>query len=465
MPHDYYFGCGPNILVRLMDPMKAWESRRSGDEQRRSEDDRNAFDRDRARIIHSASFRRLQAKTQVLGIGEGDFHRTRLTHSMEVAQISGGIVQRLRALQTRSDVKVGLPIEWMPELGLTEAVAFSHDVGHPPFGHGGEIALNYMMRNSGGFEGNGQSLRILSVLESHTAGYGLDPTRRTLLGILKYPSVYDTVVRTDKPDDPAELTLLQPKDWKPPKCFLNSESAVVEWVLAPFRQSDRERFTSIDAPRPDKHGKSKFKSLDTSIMELADDISYGVHDLEDGVALHLITREHWLKMSESLDETWSRKYQLESTTQIADELFDDSGSVRKRIIGALVNAFISSTYIDRDSEFDHPLLAYNAKIAEPARIFLDALKDLTSKHIVKLQAVQTLEYKGRYVVMSLFEALSSDPVRLLKPAAALEYQRAATAGAKNRVISDYVAGMTDNYAGRIYSRLFLPGAGNVFERL
>ena len=160
--------------------MSPWEERRAPFGLKRINDHRKEFERDRARVIHSSAFRRLQAKTQILGVLEGDFHRTRLTHSMEVAQIGRGMV--LNLANRYPHLK-----DLLPPLEQIETNGLAHDLGHPPFGHGGEIALNYIMSAFGGFEANGQTLRILSTLESHTPKYGLDLTRRSLLGILKYP--------------------------------------------------------------------------------------------------------------------------------------------------------------------------------------------------------------------------------------------------------------------------------------
>ena len=158
----------------------------------RSGDVRSQFDRDEARLIHSAAFRRLQSKTQVLGLGESDFYRTRLTHSMEVAQIGRGIVQYLSKKKKFKEHK-----DHLPDISLITAICLAHDIGHPPFGHGGEVALNYCMRDYGGFEGNGQTLRILGKLDKYTADHGLNPTRRMLLGVLKYPASYNDLVNDD----------------------------------------------------------------------------------------------------------------------------------------------------------------------------------------------------------------------------------------------------------------------------
>jgi dGTPase len=134
-----------------------WEKRQE-ESQSKPEDARTPYDIDYARVVHSASFRRLQGKTQILSLGDCDFYRTRLTHSLEVAQIAAGLVKLFRRFDH-------LAIEYLPSTSLIQAIGFSHDLGHPPFGHGGEVALNYCMRDHSGFEGNGQTLRILSRLE------------------------------------------------------------------------------------------------------------------------------------------------------------------------------------------------------------------------------------------------------------------------------------------------------------
>lgn len=156
---------------------------------------RDDYARDRARIIHSSSFRRLQGKTQVLGLGESDFYRTRLTHSLEVAQIASGITEHLYEKYRNTKHN-----QFIPSQNLIEAIGLAHDIGHSPFGHGGEVALNYVMRNHGGFEGNAQTLRICTQLGEYSDSDGLNLTRRTLLGLIKYPALYSKVVNADAYD-------------------------------------------------------------------------------------------------------------------------------------------------------------------------------------------------------------------------------------------------------------------------
>lgn len=237
---------------------------------------RDDFERDYGRIVHSAAFRRLQSKTQVIGVGEGDFHRTRLTHSMEVAQIARGIVLCLNA---KSPVLEGADAKI--DSSLIEAAALAHDFGHPPFGHQGERALNEMMYkyNGVGFEGNAQTLRILTRLER---GIGLNLTRATLLAILKYPIKFDNAID-------ASIYKNGQSNYKPPKSNIYPEdNEIFEWLLLPFTEKERELYLQTKEKVDGEHQETCYKTLECSIIELADDIAYATHDLEDAMRLNFI---------------------------------------------------------------------------------------------------------------------------------------------------------------------------------
>ncbi|MGB0867292.1 MAG: dGTP triphosphohydrolase, partial [Granulosicoccaceae bacterium] len=207
-------------LKSSLTPDATWLARRTGGkEEHRMQfnagSQESQFQRDRARIVHSAAFRALQSKTQVLGLGENDFYRTRLTHSLEVAQVGSGIVEQLR---NNADKQVH---QWLPTVPLMDAICLAHDLGHPPFGHGGEVSLNAAMLPYGGFEGNGQTLRILSKLGEFSANCGIDVTRRTMLGVIKYPVPYSHVVNySEELTEPRPLNL---QHWHPPKCVYDDE--------------------------------------------------------------------------------------------------------------------------------------------------------------------------------------------------------------------------------------------------
>ena len=439
--------------------MNKWKVRRAPAGVQRQEDHREEYERDRARVIHSSAFRRLQAKTQILGVLEGDFHRTRLTHSMEVAQIGRGLVLNLQKKFPELN-------DLLPRLEQIETTGLAHDLGHPPFGHGGETALNCAMADYGGFEGNGQTLRILTLLESHSPENGLDLTRRTLLGVLKYPVPYANLCKTSPPDaTDKSVNLNFQQTWKPPKCFLDTEQEVFNWIVAPLSNTDQVRFCEYTRPTTQSHGRSLHKALDTSLMNLADDIAYGVHDFEDGIVLRLLTREHWQEVAQKLDPKWAEKNNL---LQIETMLFtrtDNSGYSRRQGVGALVHALISSAELKLNDEFEEPLLGWNVILPEEPQRFLKALKETVSRHVIQLNTVQAATFKGRKIVLSLFEALSAEPEMLLPSSFQLLWKEAKSDLQQKRIICDFIAGMTDQYANRFYERLFLPGHGSVFDRI
>ncbi|WP_460272255.1 anti-phage deoxyguanosine triphosphatase [Celeribacter sp. ULVN23_4] len=434
-----------------------------------SEDARGAGDIDYARVIHSASFRRLQGKTQILNLGDSDFYRTRLTHSLEVAQIAGGLAKQLA--QSCPDHPA---TPHLPDRSMIQAIGCSHDLGHPPFGHGGEVALNYCMHGAGGFEGNGQSLRILSRLESFSQTAGANLTRRSLLGLLKYPVAYsraqNSALRPKLSDSPATLKLIDTTASTPPKCYLDSEQDVVDWVLAPLSPETRSAFCEAGPIQPGEHRKPLHKSFDCSIMDLADDIAYGVHDLEDAIALSLLTREDFIanvpeeEFSDflaMLKAKYPDQFGNDVYGQMLDGLFGDRNT-RKRFISRFVNYFITAVAYDEEPAFEEPLLRYRVALPAARRPVLKALKRLVFKVVIKSPNVQQLEFKGQQMVVSVFEALCSDPDRLLPR----EHQeRFATSAGDLRVICDYVASMTDAALLKTYERLFAPRMGSVFDRL
>lgn len=418
-----------------------------------------------ARVIHSASFRRLQGKTQILNLGDSDFYRTRLTHSLEVAQIEGRLVRQLG--------KFFPDAANLPDLSQFHAIACSHDLGHPPpFGHGGEVALNYCMRDAGGFEGNGQTLRLLARLENFSKEAGANLSRRSMLGVLKYPASLSTLANPAlRPHLQVGLSAIQAIDLlssTPPKGYLDCEQDVVDWILAPLTEADREAFTAIEE-RKDKHARTRHKSLDCSIMDLADDIAYGVHDLEDAIALRLVTAEQFRNMvsreaCESFTDARRERAPSESNDPyeaMVAGLFGGSDS-RKRWISRMVGHLITAVEFVEKPEFKEPLLRWRVAVPEGQATFLTALKDFVMANVIRSPSVQQLEFKGQSMVVSVFEALTSDPERLLPRDA---FGRFEASDGNLRIISDFVSGMTDTYLLKTYERLFAPRMGSVFDRL
>jgi len=446
--------------------MISWQARRENWNPQ-AEDARDDGDVDYARVIHSASFRRLQGKTQILNLGDSDFYRTRLTHSLEVAQIAGGIARQLaKSFPDHPASRL------LPDRGTIHSIGCTHDFGHPPFGHGGEIALNYCMRDSGGFEGNGQTLRILGRLENFSEGAGANLSRRTMLGVLKYPVAWSMVRNPALVpallDGPSTVRILDSKACKPPKCYMDSEADITDWILEPLSPADREAFQTF-TQEPGKHGKAIHKSLDCSIMDAADDIAYGVHDLEDAIALDLVTKESFAAAVEdrcpSFLDALKAKYPEESDNDVFSRMVDGlfSGpATRKRYISRLVHHFITAIEYADLHGFSEPLLRYRVRVRPPQRDFLDSLQDFVVREVITSPAVQHLEFKGQGMVIAVFEAMQADPTRLLPRAELARFEEAA---GDLRVICDYVAAMTDTHLLKTYERLFSPRMGSVFDRL
>lgn len=344
---------------------------------------RNQFQRDRDRIIHSSAFRRLEYKTQVFVNHEGDLFRTRLTHSIEVAQIGRAIARNLNLHED-----------------LVEGIALAHDLGHTPFGHAGQDALNECMREFGGFEHNLQSLRVVDLLEQRYAEFdGLNLTFELREGILKH-------------------------------CSLNNAKTLGDVG---------ERFISKQQP-----------SLEAQLTNLADEIAYNNHDVDDGLRSGLITLG-----------------QLEQVTLFASNL----NTVRqkypaligRRLIHETVRRMINALVVDVCQQSQANIAKANpANIDEvrnsPMLIGFSLemreqqaeLKRFLRTNLYQHYRVNRMSAKAQRIVRELFEVFMNDASLLPD-----DYQKqASTDQDKARAVADYIAGMTDRYAIREYQRLF-----------
>ncbi|KZN45002.1 anti-phage deoxyguanosine triphosphatase [Pseudoalteromonas luteoviolacea] len=430
----------------------AWHERLLNQTKNRPNDNRSPWQIDRSRIIHAAAFRRLQSKTQIMSIGVNDFYRTRLTHSLEVSQIGTGLLRHLKLQNPEFD--------FFPSASLIETICLAHDIGHPPFGHGGEIALNYLMRHHGGFEGNAQTLRIVTKLEPYSNGYGMNLTRRTLLGFIKYPAYIDQLWR-QIPSEERNQRFIYTQKWLPAKGVYGNDSDVFEWILAPLSDSDKALFMSYSHLNEYK-SKTIYKSLDSAIMEYADDIAYAVHDLEDAIATGTLSERDWYNYAmpafKNIESPW-----LESNlTSITHRLFSDDEPLRKDAIGELVNIFIiNCALVERGEDFEEPLLKNTVKLSQEFEEILKVLKQFVYQRLIREPTMQQIEFSGQNMLIDLFDAFSSDPMRLLPYTAQSQYDSAADDIAKMRVLADYLSGMTDEYARRCHARLF----GNSITRV
>lgn len=443
---------------------KKWQARFDDSQSQRQEESRNPFEIDRCRVIHSAGFRRLQAKTQIFGIRESSFHRTRLTHSIEVASVSSGVLSRL--------VHDNPDNEYLPNQDLIFTIGLLHDIGHPPFGHGGETALNYMMRNEkdGGFEGNGQSIRLVTKLEN------LRLSRRTLLGILKYPISYSDVGKTYVGPEKYEKNRIVPmNEFEPPKCYLDTEKPVINWIHDALSENDKQILKSKIEEAKSNPDLKLPRSLDCSIMDIADDIAYSVHDLEDAVTLKIIDRDRFFNYREHyFEKNPQSKFiiqkveaqalaefhehhneDLKEQTDIIDLLFHPSERIRKSAIGTLVYLCVKNAKIIEGSDFDEPLLRFNAILEEDTAIYIDYLKKFIRKHVVNSKQNMTIVYGGMLTIMRIFEALDSNKSILLDD----KYQDS------SRGVCDYIASMTDEDAYKMHERLFGFNTRSIFEVL
>lgn len=404
---------------------------------------RDDFERDYGRIIHSAAFRRLQAKTQVIAVSEGDFHRTRLTHSLEVAQIARGISTSLNdndIFLKDTDDKI--------DTSLVEAAALAHDLGHPPFGHQGERALNKCMRRLDlNFEGNAHTFRLLTYLEG-SRGMGLDLTRASLLSILKYPAVMKDINNINVLD-------------KPPKSSVfDEDEAMFKWVIQEFSTDEQEYITEHSDFVDGKHYNTINKTLECSIVELADDIAYATYDLEDSLKLNLIERAHLLKVLESHKGTTSNRI-----TAAIDRFLSHNDNEKyrvKQLFADLVSGFINDITIEEKMPgLSSKRLRFKAVMPTATTELLEDLKKLVLEHVIMSQRVQTFEWRGGRIIERLFESMIND--KRLLPENEKFWWSTSSDSHNARLVCDYIAGMTDNYALKMYSRLFEATGGKLFD--
>jgi dGTPase len=341
---------------------------------------RTAYQRDRDRIIHTTAFRRLEYKTQVFIFYEGDHYRTRLTHTLEVTQLGRSIARSLGANED-----------------LTEAICLAHDLGHPPFGHAGEHALNYLMKDYGGFNHNTQSYRIVTELENRYPDFmGLNLTYETREGMIKHETEYD--------------------------------------------KSDAAGF------EPDKRA-----SLEAQISNLADEIAYNAHDLEDGLRAGLFTPfdlQHlviWQRLQEQINWHDHRFTELERREII------------RELIGMMVTDVVQQTADNLAAhKVDTPLsiqllpvnlVEYSADFGRHIR----ELKDFLYQRMYRHYRLMRMQTKAENFISEIFDAYIKEPGMLPE-----QTQQRMASGSLHRVVTDYIAGMTDRYALDEWEKLFDP---------
>lgn len=463
----------------------------SSQTKKNGDDFRTPYRKDLGRLLHSASFRRLQGKTQLFPGIESDFFRNRLTHSLEVAQIAKGIAihlnNKVRAFKDE-------PLDY----DLIEFAALAHDLGHPPFGHNGEEALHEIMKDDCGFEGNAQTLRILSTLEKkywdgnkislldeqgRDNRIGLNLTFRSLGSILKY-----------------DREISEESGSSPIKGYYKYDADLVKSIKS-----------KVLSGRPTL---KKFKTVECWIMDVADDIAYSTYDFEDSLKAGFINildainprQKHVNEVTKRVQRN-VKKEELDipidetdvpiiftnliiSTLGIKEEynsarlpskkdsflvqaaqLYDtfneisNSGKLRTKLTSGLVNRFINGVKIDYDQEIP----ALSKVYLEPQnRVEVEVLKNLTFVTQIESSRVKVSEFRGKEIIGEIFKAIHETPggYKLMPDDFKKMYADLPECDKyRKRIVVDFIAGMTDRYAIEFYGRLKSENPQTIFKPL
>ncbi|MEM1221255.1 MAG: dGTP triphosphohydrolase [Verrucomicrobiota bacterium] len=401
---------------------------------------RNPFQIERDRVIFSSPFRQLQSKTQVFQSGEYDFYRTRLTHSIEVAKIGRSICEFLKADSEH------LNDAFYIDADLTEAIGLAHDLGHPPFGHIGERKLNKLMASHGGFEGNAQTLRILTELIYERPGktMGIAPTRAFVDGVMKYKALQSEWQTTNGSVPENHFIYNDQADWR---------------ELAFGGEQPTEKLGTPQA-------LNQLKSIECQIMDWADDTAYSLHDIVDGIRARYITVG-------SLTE-WATQRTLESTQSEFIETLCRKISTHsyEPYFGSRVGTFVHACSLEPRNGFLSKQThrhAFDLKIDPDVVTESKLYKKIASDLIFKSTQLQQIEFKGGYILEKLFGALrkhcisKQDRLGLLPPQTQQLIDQEKGNSAKYRRLCDYTAALTDGQAVRTYKRLFNPDFGSIAE--
>lgn len=465
-------------------------------------DYRTPFRRDYARLIHSPSFRRLQGKTQLYPGIESDFFRNRLTHSLEVAQISKTICLLINERFIKEDSKKINP-------DICEFAGIAHDLGHPPFGHQGEEALDECMGDFGGFEGNAQTLRILSRIEKKVKTedpqkeeefrFGLNLTYRSLAAILKYDNPIPQTIEARQEEDRHGAV----------KGYYDSESELVKKIKINVVGSDI----------------IPFKTIECKIMDTADDIAYSTYDLEDGFKAGFYHPTNFFSYPDAVFENVAKKVEKAlkkeknitkkdySAAEVREELFNifasvydidgfdlteatdedgneyigipetkskeaflfnivnsitkgsktvaEDGYVRNKFTSELVNSAIENIKFIYNDE--HPALS-EVYLEEKTRIRVEVLKNFTYESQILSPRLKVAEFRGKEIVKAIFDVLKADEGwRLMPSDYQTVYHHFSTTADKYRCICDFISGMTDKYAIEFYGRLKSENPETIFK--
>lgn len=456
-----------------------WARRKDIVEPERPEDYRSHARRDAARVLHSPAFRRQQGKTQLFPGIESDFFRNRLTHSLEVGQIAKSIAIRLNATEAFLENP-----ENKIDTDLVEVAGWCHDLGHPPFGHTGETALDKAMRTTdGGFEGNAQTLRILSRLEKRTKSIadpsgisddgedmrlGLNLTARTLAACLKY----DSKIPAQEKDRENQEGIA--------KGYYHDDAETVRWI--------KKQVTGNESLTP-------FKTIECGIMDLADDIAYSTYDLEDAFKANFLDPLEIIAATDAIAEKVAQKvtkavgepfivgdvrkvlhdtfgglattkgvtdpYDYAIIAQRSSSNLASDGYLRSRFSSTLVGEFIRAVKFQPNEAT--PALS-KVTLDPTVRAKVEVLKNLSYVTLISRPRLKVAEYRGLQLVGDMFKILNDDQDgRLLPNDFGAVFTRTKPVSKRSRVICDFIAGMTDRYAAEYFGRLTSDSPQSIFK--
>jgi len=394
---------------------------------------RTAFQIDRDRIIHSSAFRRLQNKTQVFLSGEYDFYRTRLTHSIEVAQIGRSICGYLQQSELLDE-------DCFIDPDLVESACLAHDLGHPPFGHTGERTLHEMMKPYGGFEGNAQTLRLLTQTLFQEGQKGMDPSRALLDGVLKY--------KTLQAETPTAKN----------HYLYDDQEQFLDFTMA------GNAFPVELTPGKARNG---FRSIECQIMDWADDTAYSINDVADGIRAGFINVQ-------SL-ERWAGNQTL--APEAAEHVSYLCETIRKnrveprlnKLIGTCIRAgkLVPATNFLSLSTRRH---AFALEIDPVVRAQTEVNKRIALDLVFLTPALQQMDYKAGFILTALFGLLrdryiegDGKGLHLMPPEVERQIASAPDKSHRARLVCDWIANMTDNFAFRTYRRLFDAQFGSITD--
>ena len=407
-------------------------------ETKRTNDYRTAFQIDRDRVIHSSEFRRLQGKTQVFLPGEYDFYRTRLTHSIEVAQIGRSICTYL--LKTENSL---LQDDYYIDPDLVESSCLAHDLGHPPFGHMGERTLHELLKTYGGFEGNAQTLRLLTetFYRYEKGKRGMNPTRSFLDSVLKYKSLYGQL------NNPINHFIY------------DYQKTYLDFVFnnRPFPDELKDHVTLTN-----------FRSIECQIMDWADDTAYAINDIVDSISggfMSIARLSQWGDDNNANLKDSHKKYLTEVIEWIRTGKF-------KQKFGSQIGDFIRACKLVESDNFMSDLTnryKYNLYIDSEYVDKANFYKRISIELVFRSPQLHQMEFKGDYMIRNMFNLFkdnylkSTTCTKLLNDFNDKIIRLEQDETNKVRLICDQLAGMTDSFAMKTYRRLFDPEYGSISD--